>query len=80
MRVETKSIRALQKHQRMIERSLSDFKDGRNSGHLAPIELIEVIRGLERRLSAVKQSLGANVLATDDRQPKQLPEVVGVDH
>lgn len=44
-------------HQQTIERSLADFKCGRNTGHLAAAEVDQVIRALETRLENIKDRL-----------------------
>ena len=53
----TTCVNALIKHQQIIERSLADFASGRNTEHLPAIEIDQVIRALEKRLEAIKQSL-----------------------
>lgn len=53
----TVSVHSLREHQRIIERSLADFSNGRKTAHLPAEEVDLVIRALEERLETIKQSL-----------------------
>lgn len=55
-----KSLAALERHQHMLERSLADLKARKNTEHLSALDIAQMSRGLEKRLSIIKRCLTSN--------------------
>lgn len=53
----TRNINALLQHQQIIERSLADFRSGRNTAHLSTDEIDQVVQNLEIRLATIRESV-----------------------